>query len=75
MVENPVSDSLSLRERVLREAETALREEGFFDFSMRRVARTVGVHPSAIGYLFGGKQGLLKAAEQRLAGHGFVKKT
>jgi AcrR family transcriptional regulator len=62
-----VRDGLSLEERVLRAAETALRQQGFFEFSMRGVARTVGVHPSTIGNLFGGKQGLLKATQARLS--------
>jgi AcrR family transcriptional regulator len=61
-----MNDDPGLKERVLREAEAALRQDGFFGFSLRQVARSVGASPGTVGYLFGGKQGLLKAAEARM---------
>ncbi len=61
-----MSDAANLKERVLRAAETALRQDGFFDFSLRRVANNVGVAPGTVGYLFGGRLGLLRAAEERM---------
>ena len=61
-----MSDRQALKEAVLREAEAALRQQGFFAFSMRQVARSAGVDPSVVSSIFGGRRGLLKAAEARL---------
>ena len=61
-----MSNRATLRELILREAEQALLEQGFFGVSMRQVASNTGVHPGTVGALFGGKKGLLKAAEERL---------
>jgi AcrR family transcriptional regulator len=55
-----------LRELILRETEQAILQEGYFGVSLRQVASSAGVHPGTIGALFGGKKGLLMAAEQRL---------
>jgi AcrR family transcriptional regulator len=61
-----MSNSVNLRELILREAEQALLQQGFFGVSLRQVAFNTGVHPGTVGALFGGKKGLLKAAEERL---------
>ena len=61
-----MSNSASVRELILREAEQALVQQGFFGVSLRQVAQNTGVHPGTVGALFGGKRGLLKAAEERL---------
>jgi AcrR family transcriptional regulator len=61
-----VSNSRDLREQILCTASQALVEDGFFGASMRKIASKTGVHPSTIGVLFGGRGGLLKAAEERL---------
>ena len=58
----------TLKERLLLEAERALRTEGFFGVSARQVALNVGVHPRMVSYLFGSRAELLKAAEGRLSG-------
>jgi AcrR family transcriptional regulator len=57
----------SLRELLLREAERAIAEQGFFDVSARQVAVNVGVHPSTVVNLFGSRAALLKAAQARLS--------
>jgi AcrR family transcriptional regulator len=61
-----MSDSETLRDRVLREAEQALLEQGFFGVSMRQVALNVGAHPGTVASLFGNKRNLLKTVEAHL---------
>ncbi len=63
-------DGPTVRERLLLEAETALRRDGYFGVSIRQVALSAGAHPSTVGYLFGGRAALLKAAEERMRAHG-----
>ena len=60
------ADQQLIRERLLSEAQSAIVELGFFGVSARQVALNVGVHPSTVGLLFGGRTQLLQAAEARL---------
>jgi AcrR family transcriptional regulator len=59
-------DDETTRDRVLREAEQALLEQGFFGVSMRQVALNAGVHPGTVLSLFGNKRNLLKTVEAHL---------
>ena len=55
----------TVRDRLIREAEQAIQDQGFFGVSMRQLARNVGVHPRTVTSLFGNKLNLLKAVEAR----------
>jgi AcrR family transcriptional regulator len=51
--------------RILEAAERVLDRTGFFDFSLRAVARETGAHPKIISHYFGNRRGLMAAVESR----------
>jgi AcrR family transcriptional regulator len=51
--------------KILEAAERVLDRTGFFDFSLREVARETGAHPKIISHYFGNRRGLMAAVEGR----------